>query len=56
MIITLTQQLDELAIGAPAVRQAFAGFAMEEVEVAYSISREAKGRKRWRELIISDGR
>lgn len=38
---------------APAVRQAFAGFAMEEVEVAYSISREAAGRKRWRELIIS---
>jgi DNA adenine methylase len=43
----------------PLVREAFAGFAMEEVDVAYSLSREQAGRRAFRELIISregDGR
>ncbi len=37
----------------PLVRDAFAGFAMEEVEVAYSISRATAGRRPWKELIIT---
>ncbi len=37
----------------PAVREAFAGFAMEEVEVSYGISREATGRRPMRELLIT---
>jgi hypothetical protein len=41
---------------APGVRELFPGLPMEEVHVAYSISRGAKGRKRWQELIISDGK
>lgn len=38
---------------APLVREAFAGFVLEEVEVSYSISRDAAGRRPWKELIIT---
>lgn len=38
---------------APPVREAFAGFAMEQVDVAYSISRNQAGRRPWKELIIT---
>lgn len=37
----------------PLVREAFAGFALEEVEVAYSIGVQKPGRTRFKELIIT---
>lgn len=37
----------------PLVRRAFAGFAMEEVEVPYAIAKDTQGRRPFRELIIS---
>lgn len=38
----------------PEVREWYKGFNMEEVQVAYSISREQKARREYGELIITN--